>query len=92
MAKVVSKLSCAFVMNVHKLRMAPSCVPVGQLASQYGVGRAMWMCGVCSGFSKLFPSFARSSASSFPVMPVWARTYVCRFCRGSSKFSLLWRL
>jgi hypothetical protein len=33
MAKAVSKLSCVFVMNVRKLRMAPSCVPVGQLAS-----------------------------------------------------------
>ena len=32
------------------------------------------MCGVCSGLSKLFPSFARSSANSFPVMPVCART------------------
>ena len=71
---VVSKLSCSIVMNVRKLRMAPSCVPVGLLASQYGVGRAMWMCGVCSGFSRLFPSFASSSASSFPRMPVCART------------------
>ena len=33
-AKAVSKASCVFVMNVLKLRMAPSCVPVGQLASQ----------------------------------------------------------
>jgi hypothetical protein len=74
LAMVVSKLSCSFVMNVRKLRMAPSCVPVGQLASQYGVVRAMCMCGVCSGFSKLFPSFASSSASSFPIMPVCART------------------
>jgi hypothetical protein len=41
LATAVSKLSCSFVMNVRKLRMAPSCVPVGQLASQYRVGRAM---------------------------------------------------
>ena len=34
MAKVVSRVLCVFVMNVRKLRMAPSCVPVGQLASQ----------------------------------------------------------
>ena len=34
MAKAASRLSCAFVMNVRRLRMAPSCVPVGQLASQ----------------------------------------------------------
>ena len=34
MARVVSKLSCVFVMNVRKLRMAPSCVLVGLLASQ----------------------------------------------------------
>jgi hypothetical protein len=70
----VSQLSCSFVMNVRRLRMAPSCVPVGQLASQYGVVRAMWMCGVSYGFSKVFPSFANSSASSFPVMLVCART------------------
>ena len=29
MASVASKVSCVFVMNVRKLRMAPSCVPVG---------------------------------------------------------------
>ena len=28
---------CSFVINVHRLRMAPSCVAVGQLASQYGL-------------------------------------------------------
>jgi hypothetical protein len=44
--------------------------------------------GVASGFSLVVPSFASSSASSFPAMPVWARTlcmwtlcgvqYICR--------------
>jgi hypothetical protein len=32
------------------------------------------MCGVCFGFSMVVPSFANSSASSLPVMPVCART------------------
>jgi hypothetical protein len=36
-----SVFSCSFVMNVRRLRMASSCVVVGQLASQYGVGWAM---------------------------------------------------
>jgi hypothetical protein len=40
-ATATSRVSCCFVINVRKLRMAPSCVPVGQLASQYGVGQAM---------------------------------------------------
>ena len=31
---LTSLLSCAFVTNVCKFQMAPSCVAVGQLASQ----------------------------------------------------------
>jgi hypothetical protein len=85
-AAAVSRLSCSFVMNVRRLRMAPSCVPVGQLASQYGVVRAMWMCGVSSGFSKVFPSFANSSASSFPEMPVCARTLCMEILWGVQFF------
>ena len=34
LAIVASWLSCVFVINVFRLRMAPSCVVVGQLASQ----------------------------------------------------------
>ena len=34
LARFVLLLLCSFVMNVRKLRMAPSCVDVGQLASQ----------------------------------------------------------
>ena len=34
LANAASELSCVFVMNVPKLRMAPSCVAFGQLASQ----------------------------------------------------------
>ena len=82
MAVAVSKLSCARVMNVRKFCMAPSCVLVGQLASQYGVGRAMWMWGVCSGFSRVFPSFASSLASSFPRMLVCARTLCMKILWG----------
>ena len=41
LAMVVSRLSCSFVINLRRLQMAPSWVPVGQLANQYGVGRAM---------------------------------------------------
>ena len=46
----VSRFSCSFVMNVQRLWMAPSCVPIGRLASQYGVGWAMCICGVLFGF------------------------------------------
>ena len=55
LANAVSRVSCSFVMNVWRLRMAPSCVAVGQLASQYGVGWAMCMCGVVYGFSLSVP-------------------------------------
>ena len=41
LAMVVSRLSCSFVINLRRLRMAPLWVPVGQLANQYGVGRAI---------------------------------------------------
>jgi hypothetical protein len=37
LARFVSLFPCSFVMNVRRLRMALSCVDVGQLASQYGV-------------------------------------------------------
>jgi hypothetical protein len=58
LARFASLVSCSLVMNVRKLRMAPSCVVVGQLASQYGVVWAVWIRGVVSGFSLLFPLFA----------------------------------
>jgi hypothetical protein len=87
-------------MNVRKLRMAPSCVAVGQLASQYGVEWAMYIRGVASGFFLVVPSFASSSAISFPVMPVWARTlcmwiscgvqYICRTIATMSSLSGWW--
>ena len=70
LARFASFVSCSLVMNVRKLRMAPSCVDVGQPASQYGVEWAVCIRGVVSGFSLVVPSFARSSAISFPVMPV----------------------
>ena len=38
--------------------MAPSCVAVGQLASQYGEGLAMCICGVLFGFSFSVPALA----------------------------------
>ena len=50
--------------------MAPSCVAVGQLASQYGVVWAMCICGVISDLSFWVPSFARVSSISLPLMPV----------------------
>jgi hypothetical protein len=65
---------CSFVMNVRRLQMAPSCVAVGQLASQYGVEWAMCIRGVAFGFSLVVPSLASSSTISFPMMHVWART------------------
>jgi len=39
----ISWLLCSLVMNLCMFLRAPSCVAVGQLASQYGVVRAMWM-------------------------------------------------
>ena len=41
LVEIVSRFPCSFVMNVHRLHIAMSCVVVGQLASQYGVGWAM---------------------------------------------------
>ena len=74
LVEVVSLVPCYFVMNVRKLRIAPSCVAVGQLASQYGVVRAIWMRGVLVGLSLVVPSFASVSAVSFPVIPECAHT------------------
>ena len=47
---LTSRLSCAFLTNVCRFLMAPSCVDVGQLASQQGVAWAICMWGVVSGF------------------------------------------
>ena len=74
LADVFSRFSCSFVMNVWRFWMAPSCVVVGQLASQCGVVRAMRIRGVISGLSFCVPSFASVFAISFPLMPVCART------------------
>ena len=100
LARFASLVLCSFVMNVRRLRMAPSCVAVGQLASQYGVEWAVCMRGVASGFSLVVPSFANSSASSLPVMPVWARTlcmcilygvqYICRTIAAMRSLSGWW--
>ena len=56
--------------------------------------------GVASGFSLVVPSFASSSTSLFPVMPVWARTlcmwtlcgvqYICRTIAAMSSLSEWW--
>ena len=54
--------------------MAPSCVAVRQLASQYGVGCVVCMRGVLVGFSLSDPSLTRVSTISFPTMPTCART------------------
>ena len=74
LAIIVSRLWCSFVMNLLRLRMAPSCVVVGQLANQYGVGCAMCMWGVGDGFSLRVPSLASVSPILFPMMPECART------------------
>jgi hypothetical protein len=42
-ALAISRLLCSLVMNLCIFLRAPSCVAVGQLASQYGVVHAMWM-------------------------------------------------
>ena len=55
LADEFSRFSCSFVMYVRRLRTVPSCVAVGQLASQYGVVRAMCIRGVISGFSFWVP-------------------------------------
>jgi hypothetical protein len=100
LARLVSLFPCSFVMNVRRLRMAPSCVAVGQLASQYGVEWAMCIRGVASGFSLVVPSLASSSAISFPMMLVWARTlcmwilcgvqYICLTIAAMSSLSGWW--
>ena len=59
---------------MRRFLIAPSCVPVGQLANQYGVVRAMCIRGVVSGFSCSVPKLASVSAISFPLMPVCALT------------------
>jgi len=74
MASAHSRFSCSFVINVRRLRIAPSCVSVGQLASQDGVVRAMCIHGVVSGLSFSVPIFASVSTISFPLMHVCART------------------
>ena len=74
LADAHSRFSCSFVINVWRLRIAPSCVPVGQLANQYGVVRAMWIRGVVSGLSCSVPILASVSAISFPLMHVCALT------------------
>ena len=74
LASRVSRDSCSFVMNVLRLRMAPLCVVVGQLANQYRVGCAICMWGVGDGFSLRVPSLANVSTISFPIMRVCART------------------
>ena len=74
LADACSWFSCSFIMNVRRLRMAPSCVAVGQLASQYGVVRAMCIRGVMSGLSCCVLAFASVSTISLPLMHVCART------------------
>ena len=71
---LVSQFPCSFVMNVRRLQMAPSSVLVGQLASHWGVGWAMWICGVLFGFSFSVPSLASLSVVSLPLMHVCALT------------------
>ena len=85
LVEVVSLVPCYFVMNVRKLRIAPSRVAVGQLASQYGVVRAIWMRGVLVGLSLVVPSFASVSAVYRSVRVLC----VCRFCVGSNIFVAL---
>ena len=54
LADAHSRFSCSFVINVWRLRIALSCVPVGQLANQYGVMRAMCIRGVVSIYLVVF--------------------------------------
>ena len=81
LANAVMRLLCSFVMNVWRLRIAPSCVDVGEFASQYGVGWTMCICGVLSGFSLSVPSLASVSTISLPLIPLCARTLcMCIVC------------
>ena len=54
--------------------MALSCVVVGQLASQHGVGWTVCICGVVVSFSLSVPLLASVSAISFLIMHEFART------------------
>ena len=47
------RVLCPFIMNVWSLCIAPSCVAVGELASQLGVAWAMCIWGVGDGFKFL---------------------------------------
>ena len=81
MVEVASRVLCSFIMNTWRLCIAPSCVVVGELASQYGVAWAMCICGVGDGFSFSVPSLANVSAISFPLMLVCALTLcMCMVC------------
>ena len=81
LADAYSWFLCSFVINVRRFRIAPSCVPVGQLANQYGVVQAMCIRGVMLGLSRCVPVFASVSAISFPLMFVCARTLcMCIVC------------
>ena len=69
-AALTSRVLCAFVTNVLKLQIAPSCDAVGQLASQYGEAFVKCMWGVAVSFSLSVPSLASASAISLPMMHV----------------------
>ena len=58
LVEAASHVLCFFTMNVWRLRIAPSCVDVGELASEYGVAWAMCIWGVGNGFSSSVPSLA----------------------------------
>ena len=77
-AILTSQSPGASVTNVCKFLMAPLCVAVGQLASQYGAVCARCMWGVAGGFSLSVPSLASVSAILFPIMHVWALTLLSK--------------
>lgn len=74
----VCHFKCSLLICVRKLYMAPSCVAVEQLASQY---KLVWaMCGVGWGGVWLAiylstPSFARAFVFSFPIISMCAQTW-----------------
>ena len=70
--------------------MAPSCVAVGQLASQYGVGWAICICGVLYSLYLRFPSLASVSAISLPIMPECARALCACTIAAMSNLSGWW--
>lgn len=62
-------------MYACRFRISPLCSMVGTPLSQYGVVCAICICIVGVGLASVVPSLANWSATSLPIIPVWALTF-----------------